>query len=67
MAQYKPIDQFNKESWETWLREVRDVLESKPNTGTNSLFETPDDDMIVAKDLVGTLLATITESVQIIN
>jgi hypothetical protein len=44
-----------------WLREQAVILDGKKETSDNQVFETPDGDVINAKDCVGYLLATLTD------
>ena len=58
--EYNPLDQKQKEKWINWLEHQCSLLQEKEeNPNENGLFETPDGDVATAKDIVGTLLATL--------
>lgn len=58
--EYNPLDQKQKEEWINWLEHQCSLLQQKEENPTkNGLFETPDGDVATAKDIVGTLLATL--------
>ena len=55
--------QDEKLQWTNWLENQIFLLQQKEeNPNENGLFETPDGDVATAKDLVGTLLATLTNT-----
>lgn len=65
---YEPITEEKKPDWINWLRSQVDVLNNRPNdTAENKFFETPDGDVQIAKDLVGNLLALLTNKPVTIN
>lgn len=58
---YTPIEEADKEKWIDWLTSQQNVLNSKrEDPDYNKIFETPDGDVAVGKDLVGNLLALLT-------
>lgn len=65
---YTPIDEAKKTEWVKWLKNQQEVLNGKPEEkSNNAIFETPDGDVANAKDLVGNLLATLTNETVTIN
>lgn len=65
---YDPINEENKQQWVDWLNSVKNSLEGKPENKTeNSVFETPDGDVATGKDVVGNLLALLTNEQITIN
>ena len=61
MPTYTPVKEESKKEWIKWLESQVTVLNGKnEDKGQNFIFETPDGDVATGKDLVGTLLATIT-------
>ena len=59
--QYPPITADKKAEWIKWLQSQQTVLHNKPNDqGQNNIFETGDGDVQIGKDLVGNLLAILT-------
>lgn len=65
--QYQPITSDKKEGWIKWLKEQQGILSGKTeDKSQNNVFETPDGDVATGKDLVGNLLALLTnETVEI--
>lgn len=58
--EYQPITEDKKQTWINWLKTQQIVLNGKPeNKSENQIFETPDGDIATGKDLVGNLLATL--------
>lgn len=58
--EYNPLNQQQKEEWINWLEDQCSLLkQQEENPNENGLFKTPDGDVATAKDLVGTLLATL--------
>ncbi len=65
---YEPINEENKQQWIDWLTSQQGVLDNKPNdSNRNEINETPDGDIQIAKDLVGNLLALLTNKSVTIN
>jgi hypothetical protein len=65
---YEPIQEEQKEQWIMWLNSQVEVLSGKPeNKEECSIFETPDGDVATGKDLVGNLLALLTNKPITIN
>lgn len=66
--EYTPITEEKKQSWIDWLTSQQNVLDGKKEVKEeNAIFETPDGDVATAKDLVGNLLALLTNSTIKIN
>lgn len=65
---YQPINESNKAQWIQWLEiqaaQLQNVVEDR---NENALFGTEEGDVANAKDLVGNLLATLTNQPVIIN
>ena len=60
-----PVD---KEFWTKWLKTEAEILNGKKEDyDDNKIFETPDGDVINAKDLVGNFLALLTNEPVTIN
>lgn len=58
---YEPINESNKEGWIGWLTEVAKDLDNKQqNPPTREILNTEEGDLANMKDMVGTLLATLT-------
>lgn len=58
---YEPITNENKEEWIKWLASQVDVLTGQSsNPNENQIFRTPEGDVQTGKDLVGNLLALLT-------
>ena len=57
---YEPIKEADKQKWIDWLNNQVSILANKPETSGNQVFETPDGDVATGKDLVGNLLALLT-------
>lgn len=65
---YEPINEQDKQKWIDWLQSQVSVLSGKPeDKGANPVFETPDGDIATGKDLVGNLLALLTNKTVTIN
>jgi hypothetical protein len=65
---YEPIKEQDKQKWIDWLQSQVTVLNGKPEVkGNNVVFETPDGDVATGKDLVGNLLALLTNKTVTIN
>lgn len=59
--EYKPITDADKQTWIDWLNKQQTILDGKPEIkNLNQIFETPDGDIATGKDLVGNLLALLT-------
>ena len=59
--EYMPISEEKKPEWIKWLESQVSVLSGKQeNRADNRVFETPDGDVATGKDLVGNLLALLT-------
>ena len=60
---YTPITEEKKADWIKWLESQQSVLDGKEeNKSQNGIFETPDGDVATGKDLVGNLLALLSQS-----
>jgi hypothetical protein len=58
---YTPITDDKKNDWIVWLETQKDILNGKPEDKyTSSIHETDTGDVAAAKDLVGNLLALLT-------
>ena len=59
---YESLNSDNeKKNWFIdWLKKEAEILDGKYESSDNHVFETPDGDVIAAKDVVGYLLATLT-------
>jgi len=58
---YEPITEAKKAEWIKWLENQKEILANKQEIpGQNTVFETPDGDVATGKDLVGNLLALLT-------
>ena len=55
------LDNDKKEFFINWLKTEAKILDGKYESSDNKIFETPDGDVVNAKDLVGYLLATLTD------
>lgn len=65
---YEPITADKKETWVEWLNNQVEILSGKAEAkGSNTIFETPDGDVATGKDLVGNLLALLTNQSVTIN
>lgn len=65
---YEPIKDEDKQKWIDWLQSQVTVLSGKPEAkGNNVVFETPDGDVATGKDLVGNLLALLSNKPITIN
>jgi len=65
---YKPITEENKLDWISWLQDQMNILNGKQEIKSdNKIFESPDGDVANAKDLVGNLLATLSNKTITIN
>lgn len=65
---YEPIKEESKQQWIDWLTSQQDVLNGKQEIKEqNEIFETPDGDIATGKDLVGNLLALLTNKTITIN
>lgn len=65
---YEPIKDADKQKWIDWLQSQVAVLSGKPEVkGNNVVFETPDGDVATGKDLVGNLLALLSNKPVTIN
>jgi Uri superfamily endonuclease len=54
------LDNEKKNWFIDWLKKEAEILDGKYESTDNLVFETPDGDVIAAKDVVGYLLATLT-------
>lgn len=59
---YIPISEEKKTEYISWLFSMKDVLEGKEETKYNDIFSTDEGDIATAKDLVGNLLALLTNT-----
>ena len=58
---YEPITEKTKQEWIEWLNSQVNVLNGKAvDNSDNRIFETGDGDIATGKDLVGNLLALLT-------
>lgn len=58
---YSPIQPEEKDKWIKWLESQVQVLSGKPeDKSQDDIFKTGEGDVATAKDLVGNLLATLT-------
>lgn len=65
---YQPITEQNKADWIKWLENQKEILSGKAEVKSDSaIFETPDGDIATGKDLVGNLLALLTNQPVTIN
>lgn len=65
---YPPITDQKKLDWISWLQDVKDQLNGREeNKNDNSIFGTPEGDIATAKDLIGNLLATLSNKTITIN
>lgn len=64
---YEPLTEREKQQWVSWLNEAIPQLESLQETNDNFIFSTEEGDVATAKDLVGTLLAVLTNQTITIN
>jgi len=65
---YEPIQEKDKEQWIMWLNSQVETLNGKEeNKDDNQIFETGDGDIATGKDLVGYLLANLTNQSVTIN
>lgn len=64
---YEPISEEKKQQWVDWLNSQVSVLNGKTEDKNNRIFETPDGDVATGKDLVGNLLALLTNKPVTIN
>ena len=65
---YEPIQEKDKQQWIMWLNSQVEVLNGKnENKEDNQIFETGDGDIATGKDLVGNLLALLTNKPITIN
>lgn len=65
---YQPIKETDKQKWIDWLTSQQTVLNGKSeDKEQNQIFETPDGDVATGKDLVGNLLALLTNQSVTIN
>lgn len=63
---YKPITDEDKEAWIKFLKSQAEILDGQPEGKNNAIFKTDSGDVGNAKDLVGNLLALLTnENVEI--
>lgn len=68
--EYEPITEANANEWIAWLEEQERQLNGKqivPIGNRSAIFNTAEGDLVEAKKLVGTLLATLTSERIIIN
>lgn len=63
---YYPITETEKAQWIDWLQNQVNILSQKRETAENYIFETPEGDVATAKDIVGNLLALLTNKTVII-
>ena len=62
MVVYNPITEKDKQQWIEFLLLQISILDGRPEDPKNSeIFKTPEGDIATAKDLVGNLLALLTE------
>lgn len=65
---YPPITDQKKLDWITWLQDQRDRLNGmQENKNDDSIFATPEGDVATAKDLIGNLLAILSNKTITIN
>lgn len=65
---YRPINDQSKQQWIDWLNNSVKTLDGKAeNKSDNAILQTPDGDVANMKDLVGNLLATLTNQTVTIN
>lgn len=62
---YQPITEEKKAEWVTWLQELKNRLDGRPEEGgtpeTTQVFAMEVGDVATAKDLTGNLLALLTQ------
>ena len=64
---YNPITNKDKQQWIDYLQKKKEHLNGKEETKDSSLFNDEIGDVATAKDLVGNLLAILTDKLVIIN
>jgi hypothetical protein len=66
--EYQPITEDKKQDWIIFLEKQVEILNGQPESKLdNRIFSTPDGDVATGKDLVGNLLATLTNKPVTIN
>jgi hypothetical protein len=64
---YLPLTEEKRQQWITFLEEQKHYIDGRMETPDSNVFGTPEGDIATGKDLIGTLLAVLTNQTITIN